>query len=79
MYQLTLVAAAAYLPPHSETDPSALEKQPPQAVGEESQVPNSGSQQLLVAMVAELVVAAEGQALVPEGLRSVRRSQELGH
>ena len=79
MYQLTLMAAAAYLPPHSETDPSALAKQPPQAVGEGSQVPNSGSQRLLVARAAEVVTAAEGQALVPEGLMSVGRLQELGH
>lgn len=73
MYQLVLKAAAVYLPAHSGVDPLALEKRPPRAAAEGSQVPNSGSKRLLVAK------AAEEQALEPEGLMSARRFQELGH
>lgn len=67
------MGVAVHLPAHLGADPLALEKRPPRAAGEGSQVPNSGSKRLLVAR------AAEGQALEPEGLMSVRWFQELGH
>lgn len=64
MYQLQLMAAAAYLLLHSGSDPDplALAKEPPSAPGEESGVLNSGSQRRLVARAAG-IGAVEGQAL----------------